>query len=219
MIAEYAANMSEVDKIYIFYQPTDVYSRAGVDAFNNKFNMPVIKVPVNSRGDFDVKILDKLKTEHSLIIFFTYPLPSAQIIVKLDAHHLITNRVHVIGSSSWMFDVSVFRPIKKILRNAHSIYVSSLSSHKEIERSDFYKNFFHRYRRAPNTIELINYDMGRLTAECYQLSFSHNMYIQDLFLKCMNNSKHQGVAGAFEYNDFSPFSIRSVKMIDFIDEV
>lgn len=206
-------------KIYTFYQPSDVYSDAGFNGFKQYIKKPIIPISVTSSGDFNKQLFKSADKQHATIIFFTYPLPSAQILVNLDDDHLVTKNVKVIGASSWIFDVSVFKPIKSILSKAGSVLTPSLANQQKIKDSSFAHQFNRLYHRQPDIVEVLTYDMSRLAVQCYRQSFHSGQYRRQSFLQCIRTNHYQGVSGRANFKTDSPFSMRQIYLINFLTKV
>jgi len=217
-VAKYL-NKKNHDAIYAFYQPSDVYSDSGFNAFKKYVKKPVTSIPVSSSGSFDLKLLHMNTKSESTIVFFTYPLPSAQILVNLDYKHTITNKINIIGASSWIFDVSVFRPIKSILMKAKDVLTPSLVDQQRIDSSNFSHNFIKLYKREPDVVEVLTYDMAHLAVECYRTTASNDAYNNQSFLKCIRNNKYDGVSGYTQFQKNSPFSVRKIYLINFMNRI
>src|SRR5579872_1537574 len=117
-IGDYLNKRNDLGLTFVIYQPTDIYSITGFNEFKKIFTKPIVEIPVTSDGQFDIKKLSYKKGKQATIIFFTYPLPSAQILTKLFDNGLISKNVRIVGSASWVFDTSVFKPIKSIFQKA-----------------------------------------------------------------------------------------------------
>lgn len=214
-IAEYTDKQNS-NIIYAFYQPADIYSDTGFKAFKQYSHKTVIGIPVSSSGNFNSNLLKTSKQKNLTLIFFTYPLPSAQILVSLDSMQLINNKVEIVGASSWIFDVSVFKPIKSILYKANSVMTPSLVDQKKVNDSKFAHNFEKLYKRSPDIVEVLTYDMTRLGVECYRKATKNNKYNTQLFSSCLKTNKYQGVSGKVKFDDNLPFSDRSIYLNNFL---
>lgn len=177
-VAEYI-NRADSGKVYVFYQPSDVYSNYSEKSFLKYIKKDIVPISVNSSGDFNYKEIRKIPYKKSTMVFFTYPLPSAQILVALDSAHLIEKNVDIIGASSWIFDVSVFRPIALSLKKANRVITPSLVSQKQLSRSEFTRIFFDTYKREPDLVEVLTYDMTRLSVECYNVAKTGTKFSDD----------------------------------------
>lgn len=215
-VAKYINRTKTMGVIYAFYQPSDIYSSSGFNAFKKYIKKTLISVPVSSSGNFNLKALKQYTQGQSSIIFFTYPLPSAQILVTLDANHLINDRVNIIGASSWIFDISVFKPIDAILKKAKSVLTPSLVNQERIDSSKFAHKFKMLYHREPDVVEVLTYDITRLSTQCYKNIMHHGNYSNQAFLNCIRNNNYDGVSGYSKFQKHSPFSIRKIYLINLL---
>ncbi len=219
MVSNYLNNKRDTGKIFIFYQPTDVYSQTGLNTFKTKFTKPIIEIPVESDGQFDINKFSIYKNDNVTIVFFTYPLPSVKILVELSDNQLLTKKTIVIGASSWTFDVSVFRPIRPVLEKAQDIIATDVLDWKEVKKSKFVKNFISKFNREPLNIEVLTYDVTRLSIDCYKKSLIKNIYSIKRFQNCMTSTEHRGVSGPYFFNKDSPFAQRPLYMTHFLDRM
>lgn len=212
-------DVKNANVIYAFYQPSDVYSYSGFAAFRKYFKNPVVGVPVGSDGNFDLNLLNVGGKNKYTIIFFTYPLPSAQILVRLDSRHFINKKVNIVGASSWIFDVSVFRPIKSILLKANSVLTPSLIDQRRIYFSNFAHRFVKLYDREPDVVEVLTYDITRIAVQCYRKTRKTAHFSNEAFLHCIKQNKYDGVSGYTTFEKESPFSSKKIYLIHFISRV
>lgn len=212
-------NKLNLGKIFFIYQPTDIYSTLSYENVMENFHKNFTTIPLGSDGDFDLNLFSFGKNETVTFVFFTYPVPSAQMILSLSNAGLLNKNVNIIGAPSWVFDVSVFRPIKKILENVNSVVSVDVLNWPQISKSTFTQNFVKRFNREPLTIELLNYDVTRLSIDCYQKSLVNGVYNVDLFEACILSSPYQGVSGTFSFTKGSPFANRSLQMNNFFDRI
>lgn len=212
-------NGHNADEVYVFYQPSDVYSNYAVEAFYHYLKKKVISIPVSSSGVFDVKKLSPIIKKNTTMIFFTYPLPSAQILVEIDSHNQINSNVNVIGASSWIFDVSVFRPIERTLAKANSVISPSLLKASNPNKSRFSQVFIKRYQRPPDLVEILTYDISRLAVRCYKRSHKTSLFKAEQFLRCIKSGQYTGVSGKMKFKDGTAFSDRDIFMINFMDSI
>jgi len=217
--AKYLSEEYPSGEIIAVYQPTDIYSKSGFDYFKANFNKPVVEVPIESDGQFNTKAFDDFHGKKYTIIFFTYPLPSAKILVELNTHQLINNNVSIIGASSWIFDVSVFRPIKPILQKARGVIVADLIDWSKITGSPFGERFFQKYKREPLLIEILTYDVTNLAIKCYRKAVINRVYNIELFQTCIKDEKHQGISGEYSFEKTAPFANRPIYLTNMLDRI
>ena len=217
-VANYLNEDSDTGTIYAFFQPFDVYSNSGFSAFQKAIKKTIIQIPVSTTGEFDISKID-INDKKSTIIFFTYPLPSTQILVTLDADKRITKNISLIGASSWMFDLSVFRPIKSILEKANAVLSPDIVDRNAVNSSKFYSNFIKLYYRQPDLIEVLSYDMARLSVQCYKKYINDKENMKTDFLKCLQNEKYHGVSGKTSFALGSPFAERKTYLVNLLDWV
>lgn len=206
--------------VFAFYQPSDIYSTSGYKAFKKNVNKKIIEVPVNSSGEFDSKLLSVVANNKSSMVFFTNPLPSAQILVNLDRHKLITKNVKIIGATSWVFDISVFKPVESVLLKANSVMSPTVINRDQIESSIFSQHFRKLYGREPDVVEVLSYDATRLAVQCYRHTLSAGSEDKNQsFIQCLRMNKYNGVSGHSVFEEGSPFSVRKVSLVNFLARV
>lgn len=215
-VADYLNESNDTNTIYVFFQPFDVYSNSGFFTFKESIKKPIIEIPVSTTGEFDINKLD-IPDKKSIIVFFTYPLPSTQILVALDADRKITKNTTLIGASSWMFDLSVFRPIKTILQKANAVLSPDIVNRSAINSSKFYSDFEQLYHRQPDLIEVLSYDMARLSVQCYKKHINDKEHMKNDFLECLKNEEYQGVSGKTHFTQGSPFAERKIYLSNLLD--
>lgn len=209
VVAEYINDADDVNDIYAFYQPSDIYSRDGFKYFERSIKKQLIPIEVKSNGSFKLKQLFGIKKNKVYYVFFTYPLPSAQIISKLDNYHLIDKNITIIGASSWIFQLSVFHSMKSILKKANHLLTPNLIDKKKVALSKFSMKFEEKFHRKPDVVELLTYDATKLAIKCYRKARSHNNLRLD-FLHCLRNDPHEGITGVIHFPADSPFAQRKV---------
>lgn len=94
-ISTYLNENHNSGKIFVIYQPTDVYSKTASTAFKKRVSKPIIEIPVASDGNFDINKFSNNISEKFTIVFFTYPLPSAKILMQLSDHQIITKKTTI----------------------------------------------------------------------------------------------------------------------------
>jgi hypothetical protein len=216
--AKYLNKTKNLGRVIVIYQPTDVYSAAGFHEFQIKFNKKIIEVPVGSDGQLDLSKFS-IAGEQVTIVFFCYPLPSAQILVELSNHNLITKHTKIIGASSWTFDVSVFRPIKAILESSQEVLTTDIIDWNKFKKSEFLIKFYKKFHREPLNIEVLTYDVTQLAINCYKQSTISDNYNSDLFHSCLVRGGHQGVSGRYSFDKQSPFAHRPIYLTNFLDRM
>lgn len=218
-MADYVNRNNDIGTIYVFYQPSDVYSSSGFKAFQQYVSKPIKVIAVDLSGNYNLKAVRSCKDQVATFIFFTYPLPSVQILVSLDAEHIITNKINVMGASAWIFDVSVFKPIKSILQKAKSVLTPSLADQKRINSSVFAQEFIQKYSREPDIVEVLTYDVSRLAVQCYKHVLAHGGYTNNLFLSCLRHNRFKGLSGYYTFRENSPFVSKNIYLINFLSRI
>lgn len=219
VIINYLNANSANKKIFVIYQPTDIYSNTAYQDFKIKFKQAFFEIPITYDGSLSTDLLANYRTIPKIIVFFTYPLPSARALMTLSDAHIINNKTWIIGASSWTFDMSVFRPIHSILEKAKDVLATDILNWGKIKNSSFSRDFLNKYHRAPQTIEILTYDVTTLAIDCYRKSFNENQYQQDLFQKCMIKHPHPGIGGVFIYNQNSAFARRPIYLTHFLNRM
>ncbi|EKD92362.1 MAG: hypothetical protein ACD_29C00044G0002 [uncultured bacterium] len=214
IVAQKINTIRKNDSVYVFYQPSDAYSYFAFNDFKKFLKRPVISIPVNTNADFDLTLLN-INDNPVYFIFFTYPLPSAQILVTLSNHHLILKNTEIIGASSWVFDVSVFYPIKNILLSAGKVLAPNLIDRNTMNFFIFSKKFYKKYHHLPTTVDTLSYDAALLSITCYKKSFLKNQYNEHQFLTCIKQNHYVGISGKMIFLRHSPFAERKINLIDF----
>jgi ABC-type branched-subunit amino acid transport system substrate-binding protein len=207
------------EKLFVIYQPTDVYSKTSHEVFKKGIKKPIIEIPVTSNGHFDINKFSISSNERFTIVFFTYALPSAKILMQLSAHQIITKKTTIIGASCWTFDVTVFRPLRSILEKAKKVLATDVLDWNTVKETEFVKKFTTRFNRKPLTIEILTYDVTQLAISCYKKSLVNNQYDRNRFQNCMINTQHQGVSGRFSFSKDSPFAERRLYLTNFFDRM
>lgn len=215
-IAVYLNQKIDAGNIIAIYQPTDVYSETEFYNFKKQFTKQIIEIPVGSDGQFDINKFSKLRGKKSTIVFFTYTLPSAKILMDLSEHQLINKNTNIIGSSCWTFDVSVFRPIRSILEKANSVIATDIIDWKKAINSRFVQGFMRKYDRNPLAIEILTYDVTNLAINCYKKSVINHKYDITSFQNCMTKTQYDGVSGHFSFNNNSSFANRPIYLTNFL---
>lgn len=217
-VASFINKDAEVGTVYAFYQPSDIYSRDGLKHFINNMEKKIISVEVKTNGNFDLTGLKNKQHEKTYYVFFTYPLPSTQIISKLDRNKLIDKDKIIIGASSWIYQLSVFYPIKSILKKTERLLTPNLIDKNKVTHSSFTSKFEKKFHRKPDVVEILTYDATRLSIECYRYAKSHNNSKSD-FLKCLQNGPHKGISGETYFSKKSPFAQREVYIDNMMDKL
>lgn len=218
-ISKYLGEKNDTGEIFVLYQPTDVYSATSFNLFKSKYKKAFVEVPIESDGQFDVNKFSKNKNGMITLVFFTYPLPSAKILVTLSDNHIISKNSTILGASCWTFDVSVFRPIRSILEKARDVLATDVLDWNQVKNSKFVADFNKKYNRDPLTIEILTYDVTLLSINCYKKSLIKSEYNINLFQNCMINTQHKGVAGSYSFNVGSPFAKRPLYLTHFLDRM
>lgn len=216
MVADYT-NTHNTGDIYALYQPSDAYSNYGFMSYKKFTKKDIIPISVSSNGNINLEPINsnKMKT----IIFFTYPLPSAQILVNLDGNNLLNKNVNVIGASSWIFDVSVFKPIKLSLVKTNSVKAPSVLNKNSIDHTYFSHTFSSSYLRKPDVVEVLTYDMTKLAITCYKKSYINNKINNKMLLSCVQHIQYPGISGLINFQNNSSFPKRKIYLVNFIDRV
>lgn len=217
-ISGYLNENANSEKIYAIYQPTDVYSRNTTFAFKKGITKPIIYIPVTSDGRIDISKFSNTNDKF-IIVFFTYALPSAKILMQLSEHKIISKRTTVLGASCWTFDVTVFRPLRSILEKANSVLAIDVLDWKKVKKTMFVKNFFEKFNREPLTIEILTYDVTKLAISCYEKSLIYDKYDIKEFQNCMTATKHNGVSGIFSFRKNSSFATRELYLTNFLERM
>lgn len=218
-IANYLNKRKDLGKVILIYQPTDVYSQLSYNYFKEKFNNSSLDVQVDSDGQFNLNTFDFTSNEKLTIIFFTYPLPSAKILMELNKSKIIKDNTIIVGASSWTFDISVFKPIKEILNKSSEVIAADVIDWNKIKKSEFIKRFTSKYNREPLNIEILTYDVTKLSIECYKKSLSKNQYSIARFKHCMTETNHHGVSGNFNFSKNSSFAERPLYITNLLDHI
>ncbi|MCA0402711.1 MAG: ABC transporter substrate-binding protein [Proteobacteria bacterium] len=218
-ISTYLNENNNLEKIFVIYQPTDVYSETASSSFRKKIKKPIITIPIASDGSFDIKKFPNNINENFTIVFFTYPLPSAKILMQLSEHKIISKRTTILGASCWTFDVTVFRPLRSILEKANSVLAIDVLDWKKVKKTIFVKNFFEKFNREPLTIEILTYDVTKLAINCYEKSLIYDKYDIKEFQNCMTATKHNGVSGIFSFRKNSSFATRELYLTNFLERM
>jgi ABC-type branched-subunit amino acid transport system substrate-binding protein len=218
-ISSYLNESKDRGKIYALYQPTDIYSETGFIDFKKKYTKQIIEILVESDGRFDRNRFSNPRNEKFTIVFFTYPLPSAKILMELSEQQLISKNTTIIGASSWTFDVSVFRPLRSILEKANDVLTADALDWNKVKNSKFVKSFSNKFNREPLTIEILTYDVTHLSINCYKSSLVNNKYDINKFKNCMTNKTYQGVSGPFAFSKDSPFAKRPIFLTHFLERM
>ncbi len=216
-VADYVNHLQNAGTIYAFYHPANVYSQTEFDSFKQTIKKPFASIPIDSNANFNVKMLQG--KQPFTLVFFTYPLPSVQILLNLKSHHLLTHTTTVVGDSSWIFDVSVLKPIKPILRQLKRVVTPSLVVQGKMSTSHFAHVFLQRYARDPDLVEVLTYDMTRLSVQCYQDTLRHGNYNNAAFSHCVEHNKYHGISGHLKFEKKSSFPNRDIHLIDFLTRV
>ena len=214
VVANYV-NKHKNGKIYAFYQPADPYSQSGYQAFKQYAKRHFVSIPVGLYGNINLPQITAKPGRQNFFIFFTYPLPSAQILVQLETHGLINKSTNIIGASSWIFDESVFRPIVSIFTKAKRVLTPNLIRRSNITSSKFAHKFMQRYKRPPDVVEVLTYDTTRLSVNCYRRANAAQNFNAKLFLSCLANNKYQGISGRTIFPNGSAFAQRKVYLVNF----
>jgi len=217
-VADYLNRKNAEVKIYAFYQPSDIYSRDGYKYIKHFVNKEIISVEVKTNGSFDLKKFDNLKDKEAYLVFFTYPLPSVQVISKLDANHLVNKNNVIIGASSWMYQLSVFYSIKSILAKANKLLAPNLVDKKRVEGSKFNMDFKNKFHRRPDVVEVLTYDATRLSVKCYDYAKRYRNF-KDGFLKCLHDGVYEGISGDISFIKGSPFAHRTIYLDNVMDRL
>lgn len=219
-VANYLNANMDANKIYAFYQPSDIYSRDGFKHFHNNLEKKVIPVPVKNDGSFDLATFKNTDTdtdtEKLYYVFFTYPLPSAQIISRLDGNKMINKNITLIGASSWMYQLSVFYSIKSILLKSRQLLTPNLVDKKRVTQSKFAQEFKKKFHRNPDVVEILTYDATRLSIQCYRFAQLRGKTSRSNFLKCLNNGPHVSISGDVLFPKGSPFAKRKIYIDDML---
>jgi|GEM_PF-2905510 hypothetical protein len=221
-IAKYLNNDKHTGKVVVIYQLTDFYSLTAMKQLKSRLSKPFIKIPVTFSGSFDIKKLSFAKSNPATLVFLTYPLPSVNIITTLFRHHLINNNVAIIGSPSWAFDVSAFKNIRKMLRKAKSVMVTSMVDWSKIEESEFSKNYIRRFHRKPFVLDVVTYDVTRLAIKCYRIALVKKEFKPNLFRHCMTQKTYHGISGSYIFSKSSVFAKKNLYMVSLfslLDEI
>lgn len=206
-------------KIFVIYQPTDVYSVTASAAFKKKFTKPIVEIPVASDGRFDMSQFSNTIDEQSTIVFLTYPLPSVKILMQLSEKEIITKKTTILGASCWTFDVTVFRPLRSVLEKANNVLAVDVLNWEEVKNTAFMKKFLAKFNRDPLAIEILTYDVTNLSINCYKKSFVNQKYDVNQFQYCMKHTQHQGVSGTFSFTENSPFAKRPLYLTNFLERM
>lgn len=216
-IIKYLNLIYDRGKIFVIYQPTSIYSKTGFDQFKRKFHQPTIDVPVDRDGQFDVNKFFFRKGDKVTFLFFTYPLPSIKVLVRLSKEQLITKDTRIISNSSWTNEAALLSSVKPILQKAQSVMVVEIIDWEKAQHSAFTKNFIQKFHRKPLNVEIINYDLTKFVIKCYKKAVQHKKYNRDKFQYCITHTKYSGVSGAFSFDQHSSFANRSIYLVNLLE--
>ncbi len=170
-------------------------------------------------GSFDLAIFEDTEAETIYYVFFTYPLPSAQIISALVSNKLIDKKTIIIGASSWMYQLSVFYSIKSILIKAATLLAPNIVDKNRVAQSNFALQFKKKFHRNPDVVEILTYDATRLSIQCYRFAQLRSKNFRSDFLKCLNNGQHEGISGNALFPKGSPFTERKIYIDDMMNRL
>lgn len=218
-VANYLTTIPNLKKIFVIYQPTNIYSVAEFSQFRARTHLSVIEVPVGLDNQFDLKKINYLKNEQVALVFFTYPLSSAQILLTLSKYRLISKNVTLVGASSWNDDISLLKPFTSILKQAKTVVAADIVDWREVKKSAFAKEFVERFNREPINIEVLNYDITRFVTQCYKKALVHKKYDRNKFQYCVTHTTYHGVSGTFSFKNHSSFADRPLYLTNILDRL
>lgn len=219
VIIDYLNKRKKPGKIFAIYQATDIYSMAEFSQFKKRCSKIITEIPLSSDGQFDVSKFQPIKGEENTLIFFTSPLPSVKALVVLSDHQLITKDLKIIGSSSWNDQVSLLKHVKPILRRAKLVIAVDVLNWDKVRNSSFTKTFIKKFNREPLNVEVINYDVTRLTIKCYRQSLVNEKYNVDKFQYCLAHTVYHGASGIFSFTNHSSFADRPAYMTNILERM
>jgi len=216
-MSQYVSKHSNQAPIFAIYQDSGVYSDNGFQIFEKMTERKIVPINVASDGQFDLSKFANLKNKKATLVFFTYPLPSVQILLQLSIHHILNPNMTVVGSPSWIYDTSVFESsIKKILLSLHSVVVPNILDDKSIASCEYKKKFNAKYHRNPLLIEYVTYDVAKLAVNCFRKSDLDGHYHAEKFRECLLAKPYSGVSGTFKFARGTPFANRKIYMTNFL---
>lgn len=217
-VANYISKNNKEVVVYAFYQPSDIYSRDGFKYFRQHVKKKIIPISVRTNGSFDLSKFENIKDKEVYYVFFTYPLPSVQIISKIDADNLVNKHSVIIGASSWLYQLSVFHSIKPILEKSSNLLAPNLVNKNKVEHSLFNLNFEKKFHRKPDVVEILTYDATRLSVKCYWYAKRFQDF-KEGFLKCLHDGAHDGISGEINFKKDSPFAQRRIYLDSVLDRL
>ncbi len=225
-IAEYSRQVADIIKkspkseVIVFHQPAELFSEISFREFKARFGREFTTVSLDRDGVMPDAVLNQIVNENKkgpkTFVFFTYPLVSAKVVERLDEKQGVSLTTTIVGSSSWAFDVSVFKTVLGALLKAKSVLVPDLVDWDSIMKSDFAVKYRARFGESPLGIHFISYDITRIAVRCFKKAVAgHRVFAAENFEACLVNDRHQGLSGPIVFDKESPFALRKVNFPDF----
>ena len=104
-------------------------------------------------------------------------------------------------------------------RKSQDVVAVDVVDWQAAKNATFVKQFKKKYSREPLNIEILTYDVRRLSIDCYKTSLLQNKYDENRFQNCMTHSSHQGVAGTFSFREGSPFARRPLYLTHLLNRI
>jgi hypothetical protein len=220
IIVNYLDHIVGQEKIFVIYQPTNLYSEAEFSQFKKRLSKDFTTIPVDIDDQIDYNKLSYNADDKIIIIFFTYPLSSMKIILKLSSDKLITKNVTIIGASSWSIDTSIFKPYKFVLSKAHGIFMIDMVNWDQIKKKIILKKFASKFDNEPLLVEILSYDVAKLAIKCYKKSFitKSNFNIKN-FRQCITQNTFEGITPPFSFSKDSSFANRSLLITNLLNRL
>ena len=214
-VASYLNNTNGLGKIYIIYQPANIYDVQQLKELKKLLEKPYKKITVSPEIVFNLDQLKDTNNKKQTFVFLTYPLPSARILLSMSSKKVINSKTNLIGSPSWPFFPTVFQPMRSLLKKARKVLTPSILKTSQITSSDFAKKFFAKYQRKPLIIEAITYYVAKKTTHCYKKAIVEHNFKRKRFNNCFSN-KMKSTDYPIEFDSSSVFAHNSVNMVNFL---
>lgn len=199
------------DDVLVLYQPSDLYSNKSFNSFLKSFSKKYTEIKVDNDGEIYSEDLPKLEKKYFAVYILTYPVVAAKILDQLKSKNFISNKMILIGSSSWSFDTSVLVKYRKTIESFADAIIPEIEAPSNLTSSSFYTNFINKYNEKPLGIHLMSFDATSIAIQCLK---SNKEKTNEEIKKCLYKKPFHGITGKIIFNRTSPFSEREIFLSD-----
>ena len=201
------------EKIFVFYQPSDVFSRISYAELRKNVNKEIVEIKIDRSGRALEENFPEISTTKNLYVFLTYPLTSLGMLGSLDAKKLVGKGSIIVGSSSWAFDQELLAKNKNLLKKADSVMLPGFYSEKKARAKLPNGKTINETLQDPSPpmVALLAYDAAVASLMCG--SEVKDDFQASKFVSCLRRLNYNGLTGVMKYSENSSFAVRDIEML------